>query len=117
LDVAVTLAALLAAAPDEPTAIAAAEALGFAGSSWAWRALGPGQQASGLVLRGMVARALVPACLQGSEPSRRAARRALAMVEHPDTRAMAQAAMAAADADGRAKLEHIIARIEARSSR
>ena len=77
------LAATLDSATDDATAAAAAGALGLVGSSWAWKAMGPASEATGLAVREIAARALVKAfALRGGEVRARIGKSMLE-VEHP----------------------------------
>ncbi len=77
------LATTLESAADDATAVAAAGALGLVGSSWAWKAMGPAAEPTGLAVREIAARALVKAFpLRGGEVRARIGKSMLE-VEHP----------------------------------
>jgi HEAT repeat protein len=77
------LASILDGAADDATAAAAVGALGLVGSSWAWKAMGPAAQPTGLAVREIAAHALVKAfALRGGEVRARIGKSMLE-VEHP----------------------------------
>jgi hypothetical protein len=95
-------------------AVAAAEALGTLGSSWAWRALGPSRESEALRVRAVAANALLDALLWGGESTALAASRGVAMVEHPATGQWAETVAPHLPAARRAMLERVVARIDVR---
>jgi len=93
------LAALLAAAPDDATAEVVAAALGVAGSSWAWQAMGPSAEATGLAVREIAARALVDAFPRRGGAARARIGKSMLLVEHPLLPALIEKARASAQPD------------------
>ena len=93
------LATLLAAAPDDATAEVAAAALGLAGSSWAWKAMGPAAEATGLAVREIAARALVEAFARRGDAARARIGKSMRLVEHPLLPALIEKARASAPPD------------------
>lgn len=77
------LASIFSATNDETTAKIAARALGAVGSSWAWKAMGPAAEATGLEVREIAARALVPRYRGAPDAVRHRIRTAILMLEHP----------------------------------
>ena len=77
------LASTLEAATDDATAAAAARALGLVGSSWAWKAMGPAAEATGLAVREVAARALIKAFPLRSGEVRARLGKSILEVEHP----------------------------------
>lgn len=69
----------------EPTAKLAARALGYMGSSWAWRTGRAGKKEYEMPIRGKCAEALLDAFSRRGEALREPIARSLSMVEHPDT--------------------------------
>jgi hypothetical protein len=108
------LATLLREASSSATAEDAARALGYVGSSWAWRALGRARHDEALAVRDVAARALLQAYTRVPTAARPAVGRALAMVEHPATRRLATEIASGLDAAARSALDRVIARIERR---
>lgn len=76
------LASTLATATDDVTAAAAARSLGLVGSSWAWKAMGPASEATGLAVREIAARALVKAFPLHSGEVRARLGKSILEVEH-----------------------------------
>jgi hypothetical protein len=77
------LASTLESAADDATAAAAAGALGLVGSSWAWKAMGPASEATGLAVREVAARALVKAFAVRGGDVRARVGQSMLEVEHP----------------------------------
>lgn len=90
------LAGALAVAPDAATAGEVAAALGLVGSSWAWKALGPSAEATGLAVREVAARALVGAVGRHDSATRARVAKAMVMVDHPVLPGLLTTARAAA---------------------
>lgn len=84
-EVAAHLAARLGAHPDDATAAAIADAIGFHGSSWAWEALGAARAQEGAAARQKLADALLSAYPGYQGRARSAIGNALIVVEHPAT--------------------------------
>jgi HEAT repeat protein len=114
LESAAELVAVLDTAADPAVAEAAAEALGVVGSSWAWRALGPGRVADANAVRQLCARALLSALRRPEARVQRTAARSLGMVEHPDTRRLGQELGTALGPEAQSLLAAVVARIERR---
>jgi hypothetical protein len=93
------LAALLAGAPDDAAAEIAAGALGQVGSSWAWSAMGPAAEATGLAVREIATRALVDAFPRRGGAARARIGKAMLLVEHPLLPALLEKARASATPD------------------
>jgi HEAT repeat protein len=108
------LASLLASA-DEASAEAIAGALGTVGSSWAWKAMGPSAAATGLKVRELAARALLPAFVRYRGDLRATMRKGLLMVEHPVTVDLISKARSGADADTASALDQLKTRLEKQS--
>ena len=102
------LTALLEGATDDATAQAVSDALGVLGSSWAWRALGPKQAATGAEVRAVCARALVPVFVQRKGEVRTAAHDALLMVESPVAIGLLETHRAAAPAETARAIDAIL---------
>ncbi|MFO0564725.1 MAG: hypothetical protein U0263_03635 [Polyangiaceae bacterium] len=85
LDGAKHLAQVLATTKDPAVAEAAATALGTAGSSWAWRSLGPKAEATGLEVRKVCAAALADRFVASRGKARTAIAESVLIVDHPDT--------------------------------
>jgi hypothetical protein len=102
-----------------------ARALGYLGSSWAWRALAKkeGQKGGaqirreGLEARRIASEALVRGYLRFDGKVRGAHQVGLTMVQHPEVRAIAERHRSAAQASAFAQLERVVARIEKRAHR
>jgi hypothetical protein len=77
------LADLLTATTDEKTAKLIAKAAGTLGSSWAWKSLGPSAEKTGLAVREILAKALVPAFVRFTGDSRTAMSKSILMLDHP----------------------------------
>jgi hypothetical protein len=77
------LGGLLGAATDVAEVERAANALATVGSSWAWKALGPAAEATGLGVREAAARALVAALPRYAGDTRARVASAIVMVDHP----------------------------------
>jgi hypothetical protein len=88
---------LKAVSPGDPAAVAAAQAMGTLGSSWAWEAMGPKAAAEGEVVRKMAAQALVEAFAKLPGEARTAAQKSLSLVEHPAAITAIDSARASAD--------------------
>jgi hypothetical protein len=109
------LAGLLASTKDPAVAKAAATALGTLGSSWAWRAMGPKAEATGLAVRKVCADALVSSYARSKDKVRIAAGEAILMVDHPDTVDLLRASRSAVK-DARI-VDDMIARVERQRAR
>ncbi|MFW5738789.1 MAG: HEAT repeat domain-containing protein [Myxococcota bacterium] len=79
---------------DEHTARLAARALGYVGSSWAWKTGNAGKASDEMPIRTRCAQVLLEAFVQRAGEVRKQVARSLAMVEHPDMRAMIDARLA-----------------------
>jgi hypothetical protein len=79
----------LSAASGDEALVAAAEASGNWGSSWAWKALGPQASEASLAERAAVARQLVARLATAPDGARQAIVRALLLLELPETPALA----------------------------
>jgi hypothetical protein len=110
------LASLLPGA-DDASADVIAGALGNVGASWAWKAMGPSAAATGLEVRGVVARALMPGFLRSRGELRTRMRKGLLMVEHPVTLDLIANARAGADADTTAALDQLKTRLDKQLAR
>lgn len=108
------LATLLASAPDASAVELIAAALGSAGSSWAWKALGAPQAATAKVVQATAAKALVGAYAK-HPAARSSAKKALRMVEAPDVAAFIAAARGAADAATQTALDTLAAALAPKS--
>ena len=110
------LASLLSTTKDADVAKAAAEALGVLGSSWAWRALGPKAEATGLAVRKVCAEALVPKLTRSQGQARIAVGDAILMVDHPTTVDLLKSERATAGKSVQA-VDAVIARVERQRAR
>jgi hypothetical protein len=106
------LAGLLASSPDDTTTQVIASALGLVASSWAWRAMGPAAEATGLTVREIAARALVDAFVQRSGEVRADLRNALLFTEHKGTVDLLAKARPAANAETAAAIDALSKRIQ-----
>lgn len=105
------LATMLEGSTDEATSAAISDALGKLGSSWAWKAMGPGAAARGLAAREVCARALVGGLVRNKGAARNAARDGLIMVEHPSTGGMLQSARGVAAPDAVEAIDALVPRL------
>lgn len=78
----------------EQTVVLAANALGYQGSSWAWKTGNAGQSAEQMPIRTRCMNALLKVYLRSESEAREAIARALTMVEHPQTLAKIDAMIA-----------------------
>ncbi len=111
------LASLLASESDATAAEAIAAALGSVGSSWAWKAMGPGAAAAGDAARATAARALVGAVVKGSPTVRVRARKALVMIEHPLTLELVAQARPSADEGAKVELDALARQLRRAAAR
>jgi hypothetical protein len=113
------LAGLLSAETDPATVEALASALGAVGSSWAWKAMGPEADATGLAVRKAAATALVAAYAGRSAETRASLSRAIAAVDQPETLALIDQARArvGADAEAQAALDRLSRTFKRRQAR
>lgn len=93
------LAGMLSAGADDATTTALAGALGTVGSSWAWKAMGPSAEATGMAVREIAAKALVAGFVKHTGEPRAQMRQALRVVEHKGTLELIAKARPAADAE------------------
>lgn len=110
------LAKHLQATKSEQVAAAIADALGMLGSSWAWRALGPSQEKTGLSVREVCARALATTIAKRGSAAQSAASDSLLMVEHPNAIGILRSARPASGAGAKA-IDRAIDRLNRQQSR
>ncbi len=108
------LAELLYNGPADSVTIALGESLGFVGSSWAWRAMGPKAKDKGLAVREVAAAALVPAFIDYTGKARTAIKIGLTMVEYPGMATLVAEHRHRADEATAKALDKLVARIERR---
>ena len=114
VEAATELSALLAKAPDAAAAEPIAVALGLVGSSWAWQALGPAAEQTGLAVREIAARALVSALPRHRGKAQSAITRSMVMANHPILPALLATARASATPEVAAVIDEVRARIAKR---
>jgi len=108
-----TLASLMASAPDDASAEVTAKALGTIGSSWAWKAMGPGaHQPTGAEVRALAARALVDGFVKQKGQSRNRIAKSLTMLEETSTPKLIANARASADSETAAALDVLARRVQ-----
>lgn len=96
----------------EHTVVLAANALGYQGSSWAWKTGNAGQSAEQMPIRTRCMNALLKAYLPSQSEAREAVTRALTMVEHPQTLSNIDAMIASASNEqDRIALQQLKARL------
>ena len=105
------LAARLADSKDADVSRMAARSLGILGSSWAWRALGPSAEKTGLEVRRVCADALAKGMARQSTKIRTTLAESILMVQHPDTVALLGAARPAKGSAAQA-IDALIVRVE-----
>ncbi len=110
------LAKQLTSTKSEAVAKAIADALGMLGSSWAWRALGPAKEKTGLAVREICARALATTIAKRSKQTRAAAGDSMLMVEHPDSLAILRSVRPASGSGAKA-IDRVIDRLNRQQSR
>lgn len=103
------LAARLDAGPEESTARVLARSLGGVGNAWAWRTMSSRSEEA--ASREIAARALLRAFLRYSGETRKAAEKALLVVDAPQTPALVAEARRAANADTAPALDALAARL------
>ncbi len=108
------LAELLDDSTHSATTVAIGESLGFVGSSWAWRAMGPKAKAKGLAVRKVAAEALVPAFIDHKGKARKAIKVGLTMVEYPHMATLVAQHRHRADSVTAKALDRLVARIQRR---
>jgi hypothetical protein len=110
------LSSLLAAKPDDATAEVIAAALGAVGSSWAWKAMGPQAEPTGIAVREVAATALVGGFARHAAPRLRF-EKSLQLVEWAQTPNLITKARATADATTREALDGLAQRFARKMSR
>jgi hypothetical protein len=113
--VARTLAARLAAHPDDASAHPIIKSLGHAGSAWAWKTLSDRTEEA--ATRETAARALVTVFVQYAGEAREAAAKALMVVDDAHTNAFIEAARRGAPADTAVALDELARRFASNPTR
>lgn len=104
-----TLAARLAARPDDATAILVAKSLGHAGNAWGWKTLA--DRADENDVRGAAAKALVDGYVQYAGAARDAMAKAILVVDAPNTSTLIQNAKSSASPEARTALDALATRV------
>ncbi|WP_169927743.1 HEAT repeat domain-containing protein [Labilithrix luteola] len=104
-----TLAARLAARPDDATAILVVKSLGHAGNAWGWKTLADRTDEN--EVRGAAAKALVDAYVTYTGSAREAAAKALLVVDAPNTSSLIQNAKSSASPEARTALDALATRV------
>ncbi len=108
------LAGALAGASDDATAMLVADALGVQGSSWAWKAMGPSAEPTGLAIREVAARALVDAFPRRTGDAQARIGRSILLVEHPVSTELLLRARASARPEVQASIDALQKQLERR---